>query len=67
MTNPSIQNDFAYYRRTLNKMKANEVCNAQLCLSMRYVLDILFVNEECNGQLCLSKRCAMVTYVCYGD
>lgn len=24
MTNPSIQNDFAYYRRTLNKMKANE-------------------------------------------
>lgn len=24
MTNPSIQNDFAYYRRTLNRMKANE-------------------------------------------
>jgi len=34
MTNPSVQNDFSYYRRTLSSMKMS----ANVCLSLNNVI-----------------------------
>lgn len=43
MTNPAIQNDFSYYRRTLSRMRINNVPVSTLCPSPLWVVRCLFV------------------------